>query len=262
MIGLSPIRSQSKEGWQSHLAVKYGFTLGGYLVANNLILCKEEGWQGRSTLCKWNTSDTTVQLSDYHLEQPRVTTVDGRDVLTFEGGVEEPTLNNGEAIDYTISFDLVNWKDPNIRGLIGEMPKYTCRNTHTLEVMSGICSSPSQTQCKDSNNNLIPDSVCEYIEDVDQDFYIVLMAVKLVGQKDQVQFAGIRRPLAHVTTLLESSPNCNLACAASDTSQSYPECRGEFTPPTGREDAILRLKIINHGPGAVYALSLFKDKDI
>ena len=250
---------QSQEVWENHLTTKYGFTLGGYLVANNLILCKEGGWQDTAAFCKWNTDDSTVQLSEYNLEQPTVTTVDGRDVLTFEGQIDEPTLNNGEPLNYTISFDLVNWKDPNIQGLIGEIPKYTCRDTQTLEMISGACSTtpPDQEQCTNPEGNPISNSVCEYIEEVDQDFYIVLMLVK-PAQVQQAHHAGIRRPLAHITTVLEGNAKCNMTCAAVDTGQRYPECRGEFQPPTGEERATLSLEITNHGPGAIYSLSFLK----
>ena len=251
---------QSQEAWENHLTIKYGFTLGGYLVANNLILCKEGGWENTTASCKWNTKDSTVTVGSYNLEEPKVITVDGKDVLTFEGEVKEPTLNNGEPLEYTISFDLVSWKDPNIKNIIGDIPSYTCRNTNTLEMIpDGSCTPPDQKQCK-KDNKFISDSVCEYIEEADQDYYIVLISVKPKAEGQQAHYAGIRRPLAHVITSLESNAKCELTCAASDTSQSYPECRGEFQPPSGEELSNLKMKITNNGPGAIYALSLLREQ--
>ncbi|MDE0120031.1 MAG: hypothetical protein OXM55_08510 [Bdellovibrionales bacterium] len=251
----------SKEDWEAHLTVKYGFTLGGYLVANNLVLCKETGWKDTTALCKWNTSDSTVQLQDYNLSSPVLTKVAGKDTLTMAGQIKnEPTLNNGEPLNYTIQFDLVNWKDSYIKTLIGDIPTSVCRNKKTLKVIPGKCVSPHQDKCIDDKNAPINNSVCEYIKEADQDFYIVLISVKSEGKNQVAHHAGIRRPLAHVIVTLESSAKCELTCAASDTGQRYPECRGEFVPPSGQDYSTLRMKLINKGPGSIYSLSMLREQ--
>ena len=250
----------SRENWEKHLISKYGFTLGGYLVANNLILCKEKGWKDTTALCKWNTSDNKVQLRDYNLNSLELTKISGRDVLSIKGQIkDEPTLNNGEPLNYTIQFDLVNWKDSYIQTLIGEIPTSICRNKQTLKMINGSCTSP-QEKCVDENNVAISNSVCEYIKEADQDFYIVLVSVKPEGDDQEIQYAGLRRPLSHVVMTLESNAKCGLTCATSDTGNRYPECRGEFLPPSGEDYSTLRMKLINDGPGSIYVLSLLREQ--
>ncbi len=252
----------NKEDWESHLTAKYGFTLGGYLVANNLVLCKETGWKDTTALCKWNTYDSTIRLQDYNLSSPALTKVAGKDILTIEGQIKnEPTLNGGKPLNYTIQFNLVNWKDSYIQNLIGEIPTAVCRHKKTLKMIPGKCTPPNQQKCVDEGTNApIPNSVCEYIKEADQDFYIVLVAVKSEGEKQEFHHAGIRRPLSHVTMALESNAKCELTCASSDTGYRYPECRGEFVPPSGKEYSNLQMKLTNNGPGVIYALSLLREQ--
>ena len=54
-------QASNKSKWSDQFIKKYGITLGSYLVANNLILCREGGWddaEENEPLCKWNDIPT------------------------------------------------------------------------------------------------------------------------------------------------------------------------------------------------------------
>ncbi len=258
--------SQQNAGWflsnteehqkelSDQLTIKYAFTLGGYLVANNLILCRENGWESSKKLCKWN-NDQQISLSEFALTNPTYSKVDGRNIMTFTGTLPSSIGKH----KYKIKFDLVNWKD--YKHFIGDIPNAICRNKDNLEIIpEGRCSDKQQYQCKDAKENDISNSVCEYISSMDEDYYIVLMSVTPVRKDAQTVHAGIRRPLAHITVQTEGNPNCKLTCTSSITAYRYPECRGEFQPPTSKDYAVVRIKIFNHGPGTLYSLSLLREE--
>ncbi len=256
--------TSSLQDWLKALTAKYGFTLGGYLVANNLILCKEGGWGDNGALCKWNPESSLVE-SVFNLNSPVQQTVDGKKVLSFKGHIQEPTLNQGRRIDYSISFDLVNWKDSKIKNIMGEIPTAICRNPNTLEIISGYCAR-GQDKCKTNQGGSdIANSVCEYISEVDQDYYIVLMSVQpsasSPSEEPAVYQAGIRRPLVHLNLSLDDSPKCGLSCSAGSTAQTYPECRGDFEPVSGEDQSPLRFTVTNKGPGTLYDLALLRQEE-
>ncbi len=258
--------SQQNAGWflsnteehqkelSDQLTIKYAFTLGGYLVANNLILCRENGWESSKKLCKWN-NDQQISLSEFALTNPTYSKVDGRNIMTFTGTLPSSIGKH----KYKIKFDLVNWKD--YKHFIGDIPNAICRNKNNFAIIpEGRCSEKQQYQCKDAKANDIPNSVCEHISSMDEDYYIVLMSVTPVRKGAQTVHAGIRRPLAHITVQTDGNPSCSLACASSITPYRYPECRGEFQPPTSKDYAVVRIKILNHGPGTLYSLSLLREE--
>ena len=261
-------QEQSQFAWVNEFISKYGVTLGGYLVANNLILCREEGWDGDSNLlCKWNEeTEEEYHFSKFNLKNKTTKTVGNKTLLSFTGTINEEVLSARIAKSFTIDFDLVNWKDTDIQGLIGTMPDSLCRDKTTLQVISGTCPShppAPNISCKDSSNQDISNSECEYISPVDRDYYIVLISVKPVetsqaGDTVKTVYAGIRRPLAHIKVTVVEQAKCGLICASAVANQVYPECRGEFQPPTGEEYSSVKMQVLNQGPGALYSLSLLK----
>lgn len=262
-------RSKTKANWQTDLAVQYGLHLGGYLVANNVILCREGGWSDLDSddpLCRWTTVKDAVSASSYDLTDETEVSVEGqnRKQLRYTG-----TKNiEGSEYSYHLFFDLVNWKDARMSSLMGEIPDALCRNTTTLQVVEGKCDQPAQTNCKNTGGVDIPDTHCEYISNMDQDVTIVLLKVVVLDEDDNPigspKYAGIRRPLAAVQLEVISPPICNLSCA-SGFGGLFPECRSSPTSESGVQTGVasMKLRVRNQGPGAIYALSLLRiDKSI
>ena len=270
-----------KVQWSDHFIKKYGITLGSYLVANNLVLCKQGGWgdaPNLGPLCKWNDGltepdqGTPNQVAgikppeDFHLIPQ-----ENSALLQYKARIKEANINNGREVKFSLSFDLVNWKDTAIKSLIGEIPSYVCRDTQTKQIRDGYCSPPTtssfQKKCKYSSANdaeSISNSQCEYMAEVDQDYYIVLLQVRLLEDdgtpRGEMAYAGIRRPLTSILVEMNEQPKCSLACVSSLTSNNNPGCRGDFQPYQG-ELAKLKLKITNKGPGVLYHLSLLRKEE-
>ena len=132
----------------------------------------------------------------------------------------------------------------------------TTKATHT----AGIC--PQSTTCKDNNGQDIPDTRCESIAHTDQDYSIVLVSITTPLENNDLMkkqlLAGIRRPLSMPLLKVLEEPVCKLSCPSSSTTSALPECRGEFIPATGENNAKIKMKLLNPGPGAVYAISLLR----
>ena len=283
----------SLQDWEKALTAKYAFTLGGYLVANNLILCKEDGWGDEKGLCQWKpkaneeeeeakkkkTKEEEPSPAKFGLTEETIKTVNGKKTLSYTGKItgtikddlKGSTLRRAEDIKYSISFDLINWKDSAIKNIMGEIPESVCRNSQTLEIIpeeKGWCD-PGQLNkpemCKTKKGGPdIPNSKCEYISALDQDYYIVLMSVQPLDSSSSseeedkqktVYHAGIRRPLAQVTAFVEGDIRCSLTCASGATAQVFPECRGGWLPPKpgSKGDASsFKVRVTNKGPGVLY----------
>ena len=255
-------QTQNIEDWESSFVAQTAMAIGGYLVSNNLILCKEAGWSGYDAKCKWNNT-SSMNLSEFNLSGELVLDVGGTKVLSFKGTVNENVIDNPQSdagdIDYRITFDLVNWKETSVQSLIGEIPQSVCRNSTTMSIREGDCPLPKVDKCKSNNNMDIPNSVCEYISEHDQDYTIVLISVQVPFDTPvNTVYAGVRRPFSMpLVAILPPGPVCRLACAGSATT-SLPECRGEFIPPSGDNFQDVRVKVSNPGPGVVYSLSLLR----
>lgn len=255
-------QSQNIEEWENNFVAQTALAIGGYLVSNNLILCKEAGWKNYDANCKWN-SQSSVNLSEFNLRSKTVLSVDGKKVLSFKGTVSEDVIDNPQSdagdIDYRVTFDLVNWRETSVQNVIGAIPQSVCRDSSTMSMREGNCPLPKVNRCKDSNNVNIPDSVCEYISDNDQDYTIVLISVQVpYNTPVNTVYAGVRRPLSMPLVYIQPpGPICRLACAGA-AATSLPECRGEFIPPSGENLSDVRIRVSNPGPGVVYSLSLLR----
>ena len=241
-------KQQTSVQWERNLVAKYGLTLGGFLVSGNLVLCREKGWTASSTdpLCKW-THDTNDLESktpgDYKLTQISDSSSDNakRKRLVFEGQYKIEDRKH----QYQISFDLVDWRQSRIQNLVGQIPKYFCRQADTYQLVKGKCPdictpsqdpktdnckkrSPQTIKCKNAQGGDISNTMCEYIRDQDQDYYIVVITVRTPLTKNTAQVvrhAGVRRPMASVTVSVENQPVCTLYCETSDTASNFPACR-------------------------------------
>ena len=260
--------SEKAEDWEYNFAAKNGLILGAYFISNNLILCKEGGWDNYDALCKWNES-SSKQLSDFTglNNEPVVKTKDGKKVLTIKSKVRGDIINNpvndGTDIEYEMVFDLIDWKDSSAANLIGEIPTGVCRNSDMTMNNYGSCTSMDQVQCKDSDDNDIPNTVCEQISGMDQDYTIVLISITTPlndTTKERTLYAGIRRPFAMpLVEIEEPGPICQLSCASANNAVALAECRGPFIPGVSDTLSVIRVKVTNQGPGAMYGLSLMRE---
>ncbi len=264
-------KSRSTSGWQATVVAQYGLNLGAYLVANNLLLCRENyPWLEGGALCKWTHAKKHKSSSVFSLKSQKEVLVAGRKIqdlprkaLQFTGShnVEDKTY------EYKITFDLMHFKDTSIQSLIGEIPKFLCRKRTTKEVIAGSCTAKmAGMPCKDFKNKKIAGSFCESIAPLDQDDAVVLIKVDNVvhinNKKQKLNsnpfYAAIRRPLANISLSVKSSPKCELACTTSVSGFLFPACRSDI-----RSNAVgkspMTIQVTNKGPGVIYALSLLRE---
>ena len=267
-------RSQSMEEWEKHLVTQSVEKLAAYLVSNTLILCRKDGWQGKSADCKWNDSSNSSNPSDFNLSNPS----DSSNGLSLDGQIEVEGSNK----NYKVTFSLVNWQDTAVEKLIGEIPEYVCRNKNNMGIITNancpnydtLSSTDRSNQACQRGGTNVPNSQCEYVNPVDGDYYIVLLKIEVpfidpVSQLQQkhVSLSGIRRPFSLITLYsVLSGKLCDLACKTGHTLSFIPDCRSDTAPLADGEYTGLASKIItikNEGPGAVYKLSIMRiDEDI
>ncbi len=259
--------SQSIEEWEKHLVTESAQTLAAYLVANNLILCRQDGWTGKQSNCKWTLAPKTESPADFHLSDEG----DSAEGLSYKG---KYTLDDVEK-EYKVTFQLVDWRSTSIENLIGDVPEAVCRDKNTLEVISDascvdyeLSDNPTNQLCERGGAD-VPDTLCEYIRKADGDYWIVLTKVEVdykdpVSNKDlkHVALSGIRRPLSSITfDTIIPGVKCSMGCSGGSVANALPSCRGavvptEFGQYAGKASNIVAIK--NEGPGAIYSLSLVK----
>ncbi len=261
--------SQSIEEWEKHLVTESAQTLAAYLVANNLILCRQDGWTGKQSNCKWTLAPKTESPADFHLSDEG----DSAEGLSYKG---KYTLDDVEK-EYKVTFQLVDWRSTSIENLIGDVPEAVCRDKNTLEVISDASclkyedsTDPTNQLCERGGAD-VPDTLCEYIRRVDGDYWIVLAKVEVdykdpVSNKDlkHIALSGIRRPLSSVKFgPVVTGRKCSLSCKVGTVVNPFPGCRGSTDIPTeagkytGKASNIISIK--NNGPGAIYSLSLLRE---
>jgi hypothetical protein len=271
-VGFLSDLSQSLEEWEKFLVNDSAQKLATYLVASNLVLCRKDGWRGKSVNCKWNTRSGIVNPSEFNLSNP----TDSAGGFSLDGYI----LVEGNQKKYKMTFDLVNWTDTSIENLIGEIPDYVCRNSTNMSIVSGA-KCPDYDTLPESSKGTQPCQVggadkpgthCEYIKPLDGDYYIVLVKIE-VPYEDPVSklqhvhtsLSAIRRPLSMVVfKSIVSGKRCSRSCHVGGTLAFVPDCRDDAVPtPEQTEYSGLASKIItirNEGPGALYQLSLVSTK--
>lgn len=267
-------RSQSMEEWEKHLVTQSVEKLAAYLVSNTLILCRKDGWQGKSADCKWNDSSGASSPSEFNLSNPS----DSSDGFSLDGQIEVEGNNR----NYKMTVSLVNWQNTAVERVIGEIPEYICRNKTNMSIIKDAnCPDYDTLSSADRSNQAcqrggvdVPNSQCEYVSPVDGDYYIVLLkvAVPFIDpvsnlQQQHVSLSGIRRPLALIVfQSVLPGKRCSQSCDTGSTLGLFPDCRSDAVPAADGQYSGIASKIItikNEGPGAVYKLSFMRtDIDI
>ena len=260
--------SQLMDEWEAHLVVKSAQALAAYLVTNNLVMCREGGWDNKKSNCRWSMANGADSPSQFNLSNE----MDVNEGLSYTGTYKMDDIKR----EYKATFNLVDWTDTSIQNLIGQIPGYVCRNKTDLSIIrDAVCvpyqdaSEPVNQPCHNKDGTDVANSVCEYVREVDNDHFIVLITVKVDYndpvsdvQKTQTVMSGIRRPLSSIKfASVVSGKRCSRACSIGSVASPFPNCRGD----TGYlEEGVYTAKasnivsIVNEGPGSIYSLSLIR----
>ena len=203
-----------------------------------------------------------------------------------------PRFKNAE-----ITWAVRSANDPSIREALSLSDiGVTCRDTRTLVEREGTCPAEplsmkhslhshaiesNDIKCKDSNNNNIANSKCDYYAVKDNDKSIVFISVAVPFQSDAkknqkiVMNAAVRRPVAVYHVEPTASTSCSMRCESAINENykenPYPRCVGlsdhnsvdntdELTRyAAGMQLSATKLKVINKGPGILYDMNLKRE---
>lgn len=211
--------------WEVNLANQRALSLGGYFVAHNLVLCREEGWKDLSEKekCRWggNFHQKKIAPEDFNILSVN-NDAEGALVLTLRSSEE-----GWGAYETQLRLSLVNWsQDPALRSVVGEVP---VQNAYA-----------------------------------DDDRYMVMMvaATDLLlpdkRTKQVVKMGALRRPIAspNIQILMGGDRGtCLFECVSGDVLAPYPDCRGPLETPKDMGHAAVNVRVTNNGPGAMYRLA-------
>ena len=272
--------AQTMEEWEKHLVTQSAQTVAAYMVSNNLVMCREGGWKDKVSKCRWSTVEETDKPSAFNLSDES----DSEEGLSYTGVYAV----DGNDKKYKVTFKLMDYRDTSLENVIGEIPEAVCRDKDTLHIIKDadckkysdieyteedltITSSEFLTQaCQEKGSgNDISNSFCEYSKPVDDDHWIVLVAVEVEYKdpisklsKTHIALSGVRRPLGFIKFgEIVSGRRCAMACEVGNTANPFSNCRSDAMPAeegvyTGKASNVVTVK--NQGPGAIYSLSLMR----
>lgn len=196
--------------------------LSGFLISNNLILCKQDAWGDGSekNQCKWmgQQKDKNYRPEEFGLKNLRYNKGD----LVFDLETRRANKNSNN-IKYpsSVRFRLADVnKNDSLKAAIGDIPKE--------------------------------------VKFIDRDHYVVLVKseVKIPGKSGEemtVQGAGaFKRPIA-IPKIEVRSSSCQSQCNTSLSEHLNPACRGRFSIDTETKTDI-EIITYNQGPGVIYDL--------
>lgn len=215
------------ELWRLELSSEKAIALGGYLVSNSFILCKETGWTGvpEERKCRWaNRSEHGVNIdpSRYYLSNPDYNN-NGELVMTLN--VPDSLGRNYPTI---LTFQLVNLEEQtDLRKLIGFIPNEASPADDDVFVVHVTAKT-------------------EYYTATTSSLYGK-------GKKYFERQAGIRRPLGMPFLNVTESPTCLYSCVTGMSDTINPQCRGPREIGSAAT-AGMSLSLKNLGPGPIYNL--------
>lgn len=208
--------------WETNVGNQKALALGGYLIAHNLVLCREQGWDDLSKTkhCRWGGEfhNPRIDMSKYG-----ITDLDYKD----DNLVLEIT-NNEEQRVYTtnLTFSLVDWsKDDAFRALVGNIPIW---------------------------NELSDDDRFVVFMSASTDLKVSESEIRKITKS-----GAIRRPIGTPNLQLRANTgkeSCIFECTVGDVLTPNPECRGPLEAPPEGADTTIGVRVANLGPGAIYRL--------
>lgn len=210
--------------WETNLANQKALSIGAFLVAHNMILCRQDGWKENGNpeqKCRWggNLLPKPIEKSSFGIRSEKY---DSNNEYVLSMRNEGPY---GDQIDTVLKLKLVKWADDaNLRNIVGEIPIYSAYS--------------------------------------DDDEYMVLltassdMAVGENNRKTITKMGAIRRPMPtpNIQVITTGRETCLFQCDYGAVLTPNPECRGELKSPASGGNAAVTVRIKNLGPGAMYQL--------
>lgn len=197
-------------------------TAAGFMVANNLVVCKENGF-ARGNRCQWHSGSLSkvFKPSDFGLKEP----TSAKEFIRFKVDVGNEAFLSGSdsRLDSgSVVFSLVDQnQEKNLSRFIGT-------KDNRLAVI-------------DKDRSFIKAAV---------DLEYEIRGKKVVSKS----VSYFRRPIPIVTTQVKSDPVCTGRCSATVSANGSPACRGQTTAGPGTKVDIL-VKTTNNGPGVLYDLA-------
>lgn len=209
--------------WETNLANQKALSIGAFLVAHNMILCREGGWvenANRDQKCRWGGARLTkpVEPSAFDITSQRYNEKNEYELNLVNRNPE------GGKIDTRLTVKLVKWSDDeSLRNIVGEIPLHSAFS--------------------------------------DDDEFMVLMTASSdlqLGEdkrKTITKLGAIRRPMPtpNLQVITTGRETCIFECASGGTLTPNPECRGALLAPDGG-DTEVSVRIKNLGPGALFGL--------
>lgn len=214
---LDSVTQKNLQGAQER--AEKALALGGYFVANNLVLCRENGWRGLTNKCRWAGElfmDPQIPPSKYKLGS----VIENESILTYPVDIDPEAASTAPV---KLSFDL--------------------RNNAKIISFTGQVSSAAQPVDKDQLFVFVA-AEADYLDSKG-------------GNKTLKITSVLRRPLGTPSLKLPESPQCAAVCVASNSEGPYGECRGPQAVPALSETSA-SISVTNFGPGPLYGITYKK----
>lgn len=193
--------------------------LGGYFVAVNLVVCREDGWKGLTRKCRWAGElymSPKVEMATYKLQDAS----GDETTLKFLAGVER---EGASATPVKLSFDL--------------------KSNSNIISFTGLVSAKAQPVDKDTFFVFVTAEV-EYPNSKGDIKTVTLTSV-------------LRRPMGTPALKMPASPQCSAVCNSSNSENPYGECRGPQAVREADLTAG-NINVTNLGPGPLYKITYKK----
>ena len=219
----SDISAKEIKDIRARAEAKKIFSMAGFLISNNLILCKSKPWGAGNTpmQCQWSgtKAEKTYKPEDF-----------GFTNLRFDGN--------------HLTFDILNHQ------MHGKL-----KSNKVLSLFPGTVSLKLVDTNKDKALEKVVGVKSEEVKAIDDDHYVVKVDLNLMlskNEENQKISAGavFKRPIAiPKLTVLDST--CISLCNASKGEHPFPACRGPFTIDVNTKTDVVALTE-NLGPGVLY----------
>jgi hypothetical protein len=243
------------------LRAQQAMALGSFLLTNSLILCREDGWKGLGTKCRWG--GTFLQTTNFEKKNPKEALQKEPDRITPEDYKLSNSTDNSNLLTFTATIPSL-YCDPWRKAGEG------CKRSDTNSADPNDSSSSSLKQITlafdlidGSKIESIVGTTSQASKAVDKDKMFVLMTpvakyLDSATQEQSVFLSGaIRRPLGTPRLKLPASPACVAVCEASIGESPSAECRGPQEVPEMGE-TVGSVIVTNDGPGPLYQLKFKK----
>lgn len=213
-------------------------TIAGYLVSNNLVLCREPQ-SGNVGKCSWGGQlhkPNAFEESEFNLENGRTDEQGSYHAVAVMDAYEVGFRDSNRKIKTDLKFTLTNFgKDINPQSqsmnLIGKIPGYAAAyDDDWWIVIVEAKTAYLEVKLKDEDNPEGEDSSVKHL----------------------ISLGGIRRPLASPILEVSGSAMCNFSCKTENTLALRPDCRGRQLVLPEDKEIKLALTLLNFGPGALY----------